>query len=161
MGISMNEDEAWGFLERGHTGILTTLRRDGWPVALPVWYAAADRHIYVGTPSQTKKLQRISTDERASFLVETGSRWAELAAVHLPVLARVLDPERDADEMRRAGRLLVEKYASFRAAAKKLPSASTRHYSSQRVIRLDAAGPLVSWDNARLELNEEAVDGRH
>jgi len=153
MGVSMTGEEAWDFLERGHTGILTTLRRDGWPVALPVWFVVSDHRIYVGTPSQTKKLKRIANDERASFLVEDGSRWAELAAVHLPVLARVLDPELDTREMKLAGRLFAEKYASFRTSAEKLPSASTKHYSSQRVIRLDAAGPLISWDNSRLRLD--------
>ncbi len=153
MGISMTDEEAWNFIEGGHTGILTTLRRDGWPVALPVWFVVSDRSIYIGTPGQTTKLKRIANDERASFLVEQGSRWAELAAVHLPVLARVLDPELDTEEMKRALRLFAEKYASFRTSAKKLPSASTKHYSSQRVIRLDAAGPQVSWDNARLRLD--------
>ncbi len=152
MGISMSQEEAWAFLERGHTGILTTLRQDGWPVALPVWFAVVDRRIYVGTPSQTKKLRRISNDDRASFLVERGLLWAELAAVHLPARARVLDAELDAEEMKRAGRLFAEKYVSFRTSPKKLPSASTKHYSSQRIIRLDPAGPPVSWDNARLRL---------
>lgn len=150
MSISMSDEEAWEFLEHGHTGILTTLQQDGWPVALPVWFAVADHSIYIGTPSQTKKLKRIAHDERASFLVEQGTLWAELAAVHLPVLARVLDPEQDTEEMKRAGRLFAEKYAPFRTSPTKLPSATSKHYSSQRIIRLDAAGPPVSWDNARL-----------
>ena len=45
MGISMSDDEAWHFIEQGHTGILTTLRRDGWPVALPLWFPVHDRRI--------------------------------------------------------------------------------------------------------------------
>ena len=150
MGVSMSEDESWEFLARGHTGILTTLRRDGWPVALPVWFAVDDRRVYIGTPSRTKKLARIAHDDRGSFLVETGQEWAELAAVHLPVRARVLDPEEDRPEVQRAGRLFAEKYERFRAAGTKLPSATTEHYRSRRIIRLDPAGPPVSWDNARI-----------
>ena len=106
MGVSMSEDESWAFLARGHTGILTTLRRDGWPVALPVWFAVDDRCVYVGTPSQTRKLARIAHDDRGSFLVETGHEWAELAAVHLPVRALVLDEEEDRPEVRARGTTL-------------------------------------------------------
>jgi TolB-like protein len=152
MGVSMSEEEAWEFLTHGHTGILTTLRRDGWPVALPVWFVVDDRRAYVATPSQTKKLQRIAHDDRASLLVESGEAWAELAAVRLPVRARVLDHTSDAEEVRRAGQLWAEKYAAFGVSDQKAPSATTRRYSSRSVIRLDPAGPLVSWDNSRIRL---------
>ena len=152
MGVSMSEQEAWEFLARGHTGILTTLRRDGWPVALPVWFVIDDRHAYVATPSQTKKLQRIAHDDRSSLLVESGVDWAELAAVHLPMRARVLDSTRDVDELRHAGRLWAAKYASSGVSDRQAPSATTKHYGTRSFIRLDPAGPLVSWDNARIRL---------
>lgn len=42
-GIRMGEDEAWAMLERSLVGIFTTLRRDGRPVALPIWYVVLDR----------------------------------------------------------------------------------------------------------------------
>ena len=155
MGISMSDDEAWDFIEKGHTGILTTLRRDGWPVALPLWFAVHDRRIYLGTPSQSMKLKRISHDDRGSFLVETGERWAELAAVHVPVRATVLDPEADADEVGRAGRLFAEKYAASRTSSKAMPEATSKRYRSQRIIRLDPAGPPISWDNARIRMGKD------
>ncbi|HEX4530444.1 MAG TPA: pyridoxamine 5'-phosphate oxidase family protein [Acidimicrobiia bacterium] len=49
MGVRLSEDEAWAELDAAHTGILTTLRRDGWPVSLPVWFATIGRQIYVRT----------------------------------------------------------------------------------------------------------------
>ena len=39
MSVRMSDDEAWEFLSSSHTGILTTLRADGRPVA--VWISAA------------------------------------------------------------------------------------------------------------------------
>ena len=42
MSLRLSADEAWAFLEKGHTGILTSLRRDGWPISLPVWYVALE-----------------------------------------------------------------------------------------------------------------------
>jgi len=152
MGVSMSEEEAWEFLARSHTGILTTLQRDRWSVALPVWFVIEDRHAYVATPSQTKKLQRIAHDDRGSLLVESGLDWAELAAVHLPVRARVLDGTGDVDEVRRAGRLWAVKYTSSGVSDRQAPSPTTKHYSTRSFIRLDPTGPLVSWDNARIRL---------
>ena len=53
----MTEEEIWSFVTDAHTGILTTLRRDGVPIALPLWFACLDRRIYFRT--RGKKLARI------------------------------------------------------------------------------------------------------
>ena len=81
MSIRLSEDEAWDVISASHTGILTTLRRDGSPIALPVWFAVVDRTVCMRTPRRTKKVARVRRDPRASFLVESGERWAELVAV--------------------------------------------------------------------------------
>ena len=83
MGVRLSDDEAWDYLAAGHTGILTTLRRDGWPVSLPLWYVVDGRAIYVSTPVKSKKVTRIRHDDRGSFLVESGDAWVDLAAVQL------------------------------------------------------------------------------
>ena len=55
--------------------IMTTLRRDGMPIAMPMWFAAIDERIYVNT--RGKKLHRHRHMIRAaSFLVESGERVA-------------------------------------------------------------------------------------
>ena len=51
----MTDDEIWSFVTDAHTGIMTTLRRDGYPISLPLWFACLDRQIYLRT--RGKKLQ--------------------------------------------------------------------------------------------------------
>lgn len=149
MGVRMSEDEAWEFLEGGHTAIFTTLRRDGWPVSLPVWYVVADRAIYVSTPARSRKVQRIRHDDRGCLLVERGESWVELAAVEMPVRATLLEPGSEAESaMASFGR----KYEAFRPASARLPDATKKHYSGQAVIRLDPAGPALTWDNSRIRM---------
>jgi nitroimidazol reductase NimA-like FMN-containing flavoprotein (pyridoxamine 5'-phosphate oxidase superfamily) len=148
----MSDDEVWAFLEKGHTGIFTTLKSDGWPVSLPVWFVVVDRQIFVMTPAQTKKVARVNNDDRACFLVESGDAWVELAAVELPVRASVLEP---GEEVGAALVAFAAKYASYRPPSKRVPGATTKHYSKQAVIRLDPAGPALSWDNARIRLKTE------
>ncbi len=149
MGIRMSEEEAWAFLEAGHTAILTTLRRDGWPLSLPLWYVVDGRAIYVATPTRSMKVARIRNDDRACLLVEQGSRWEELAAVELPVRAAVMETGPPAD---RIMALFDEKYAEHRPARSHMPDAASRHYSDQALIRLDPAGTPLTWDNSRMRL---------
>src|SRR5579862_3085339 len=98
MSIRLTAEEAWDVLEQSHTGILTTLRADGSPITLPIWFVALDRTICFSAPSRTKKVARVRRDPRASFLVESGERWAELRAVHLS--GEVAFVEDDAEKAR-------------------------------------------------------------
>ena len=38
MSVRLSDEEAWAELAAAHTGIFTTLRRDGRPVTLPTWF---------------------------------------------------------------------------------------------------------------------------
>jgi PPOX class probable F420-dependent enzyme len=150
VSVRLTDEEAWAELSAAHTGILTTLRRDGRPVALPVWFTVLERHIYVRTPTRTHKVAHVRDDPRATFLVERGERWAELCAVMVHADVTLLDggPERDAVEA-----AITEKYASFRTESAQLPDATRAHYAVESaVLRLTPAGRLVTWDNSKLRL---------
>lgn len=149
MGVRLDADEAWEAIAGTHTGILTTLRADGAPVTLPVWFVAIDRTICVGAPPQTKKVARVRRDPRASFLVESGVRWAELRAVHVSGRIEIVEDPLQIDEI---GRALDAKYAAFRTPAAAMPAATTVHYAARTILRLVPDGRLLSWDNARLAL---------
>lgn len=150
MGVRLSEDEMWEFLASGHTGIFTTLRSDGHPVPLPVWYVVLDGAVYVQSPERTKKVARVRRDERASFLVESGEAWVELKAVMMTGRVSLVDDE---DVRERVAEAMTEKYASFRPDRGNLPDATRKHYSSGRaVIRFEPTGPPITWDNSKIRL---------
>jgi len=150
MGVRLTEDEAWSELAAAHTGILTTLRRDGRPVSLPVWFVALDRHVYVRTPARTHKVGHVEHDPRATFLVERGEHWAELCAVMLHADVTLLDAGAERDTVEST---LTEKYAGFRTESAQLPDATRAHYAvDSAVLKLTPVGRLVTWDNSRLRL---------
>lgn len=64
MAFRLTDDEAWDFVARAHTGILTTLRRDGRPVTVPVWHVVHELAVFVRTPAATKNVVRIRHDPR-------------------------------------------------------------------------------------------------
>jgi len=148
MGIRLSQDEAWAVLGAAHTGILSTLRRDGMPITLPVWFVALDHTIGFSTPSRAKKVARLRRDPRASFLVESGERWVELQAVHLT--GRV-DEVTDAEEVARITAATDAKYASARPATA-MPDATRAHYAGRTTFRFVPDERILSWDNARLGL---------
>ena len=151
MGIALDDDEAWAFVERALTGIVTTLRRDGFPVTLPVWFVVLDREIFFRTPLVSKKVARIRNDERASFLVEAGEKWRELTAVSFTAVASLVTD----DELRaRVFAARAEKYADRGTGGREqLPEATVRHYSGESaIIRLTPVGRMITWDNHKIRL---------
>jgi hypothetical protein len=147
MGFRLTDAEAWAMVAAAHSGVLTTLRRDGRPVPLPVWHVVADGAVFLKTPARSKKLTRIAHDPRGSLLVESGIAWAELSAVVLPVRASVVS---DPDEATTRLAAIDDKYAAFSLAPEDLPRAVAAAYTDMRVVRLDPDGPFLSWDNAAL-----------
>jgi len=152
MGIRLSDDELWDFLHGAHTGIMTTLRRDGTPVSLPMWFVALDRRIYLRTPERASKVGRLRRDSRVGFLVETGLRWAELKAVHLTGRAEIVD---DPEEQTKVTSALEAKYRAFRTPREHQPEATRKHYGVEWVtLRIVPDGRVLSWDNAKLRLRE-------
>lgn len=146
--VRLAPDEAWAVIESAHTGVLTTLRRDGTPIALPIWFVSFGKKIYVSGPTHTKKFARIRNDDRVSFLVESGERWAELVGVHLTGTAHlVTDPELREEVMAAS----TAKYSAFRTSRKKMPDATRSHYEVElAIIEINPDDRILSWENSRL-----------
>ncbi|MGH9112857.1 MAG: pyridoxamine 5'-phosphate oxidase family protein [Acidimicrobiales bacterium] len=152
--VRLSDDEAWTILERSHTGILTSLRRDGWPISLPVWFVALDRRIYVAGQAHTKKFARVRHDPRVCFVVESGTRWAELVGVQLTGRARLLD---DGEPLERATAALGSKYERFRTPRSQMPSTTRQHYETRTAtLEIVPDDRILSWDNARLFAADES-----
>lgn len=147
-GIRLSADEAWDTLERAHTGVLTTLRADGVPISLPVWFVVLDRQIYVSGPAHTKKFVRVERDARVSFLVESGERWVDLLGVHLTGTARIVD---DGPLLERVATALAHKYDRFRIPRDQMPDATRANYETAvKTIQITPDDRVLSWENARL-----------
>lgn len=146
--LRLSDDEAWEVIARSHTGILTSLRGDGVPISLPVWFVALDRRVYVSGPADTRKFGRIARDPRVSFLVESGTQWAELRGVHLTGVARLVDDEA---LLARVAATLDAKYAGFRTPRPAMPEATRARYETElATIEIVPDDRVLSWDNVRL-----------
>jgi len=147
VSLRLTDDEVWDYVASAHTGVMTTLRRDGMPISMPLWFMVADRAVYVST--RGKKLQRLARDPRASFLVESGERWAELKAAHFTGTAAVIQP--DGELLTHLEAEDARKYDAFRTAAADMPEAVAQVYAStMRWVRFTPDARVLSWSNAKL-----------
>ncbi len=146
--VRMTTDEAWHVLKRSHTGILTSLRRDGHPISLPVWFVVLDRKIYISGQAHTKKFGRVRRDPRVTFLVESGEAWIDLVGVQLTGRATILS---DSVLAERVAAAQNEKYARFRIPREEMPDATRVHYETAiATIEIVPDDRILSWENGRL-----------
>lgn len=146
--VKLSVEEAWTAIEGSHTAIFTTVRGDGTPMSLPVWFVVIDRVIFVTTSVAAKKVARVRNDGRAAFVVESGERWAELRAVHLTGRATVVDDDGLAGRVRAASKA---KYDAYRIRPDAMPTPTLERYGRQAaVIRFAPDDRILSWDNSRM-----------
>jgi PPOX class probable F420-dependent enzyme len=151
VSVRLSADEAWQVIEGAHTGILTTLRSDGSPITLPVWFVVMDRTVCLSAPSRTKKVSRVRHDPRAAFLVESGMKWAELQAVHLSGDLEIVEDEPSRQLIAAA---IERKYHDFQTPGEAMPADTRAHYAERTFLRLRPHQRFLSWDNSRMELGE-------
>jgi nitroimidazol reductase NimA-like FMN-containing flavoprotein (pyridoxamine 5'-phosphate oxidase superfamily) len=145
--IRLTDDEVWQMLDERRVGIFTSLRRDGTPISLPVWYAPLHRRIYLHSPEHSKKFARLRRNPRVAFLCESGERWVDLRAVHLTGTARVVD---DAELEARVSTAFDARYADLRPPLAELPDRTRNHYRGFGVIEIVPDERILSWHNARV-----------
>jgi nitroimidazol reductase NimA-like FMN-containing flavoprotein (pyridoxamine 5'-phosphate oxidase superfamily) len=148
--IRLTEDEAWTMLEEQRVGILTSIRRDGTPISLPLWYVPMDRRIYLRGPVASKKIARVRNNPRVAFLCETGKRWVDLRAVHMTGEARCVDDE---TLIAIVAREFDRRYADLRPPRRGLPNSAISHYRNFAVIEIVPDSRFLSWDNHRLVMH--------
>jgi nitroimidazol reductase NimA-like FMN-containing flavoprotein (pyridoxamine 5'-phosphate oxidase superfamily) len=152
VSIRLSREEAWDELAGAHTGIFTSLKADGTPITLPMWFVAFDARIYFSAPARTKKITRLRRNPRCSFLVESGTYWRELKAVLVTGSAREVTDE---DTKRRVREALDAKYDRYRTKHSNMPEETRSVYDSPGRVTFEVVPDdrILTWDNARVELS--------
>ena len=154
LSVRLTPDEAWDVLERAHTGILTTLRRDGMPITLPMWFVVLDRTICISAPSGTKKVARLQP--RPACVVPRGVGGAVGGARSRPSHRSDRGGDRRRRDRGRIGRAIDAKYAAFRTAGAEMPAGDARRTTPVApYLRLVPDERILSWDNRKLGLADE------
>jgi nitroimidazol reductase NimA-like FMN-containing flavoprotein (pyridoxamine 5'-phosphate oxidase superfamily) len=144
VGIRLSRDKAWEELSRAHTGILTSLKADGTPITLPIWFVALDRRVYFSAPARTGKVARLRRNARCCFLVESGTYWREMKAVL--VTGQALEVG-DGEARRRARQALDAKYDAFRIKHADMPDPTRATYEREEPVMFGIVSDerILTW----------------
>jgi PPOX class probable F420-dependent enzyme len=91
--ITMTHDEQQAFLGQGHTLIVTTIGKDGWPHAAPMWYFLDAGRVAFRTFTKSQKIVNLQRNSKITVLLEEGADYEELRGIMIKGTARlVTDP---------------------------------------------------------------------
>lgn len=151
MGVELTPGERDDYLERAHTVIISTIDKDGFPHAVPMWFVYLDGAVYFRTMAHQQKAVNLRRNPKICLLVEDGEAWVDLRAAMIRGEAEeVTDPA----EIDRFEAAFGRKYAAFRLPDTRVGNATQRHYARPRVyLKVPLAGARVaSWYNRKVRL---------
>jgi PPOX class probable F420-dependent enzyme len=149
VGVTMSGAELAAFISDHGTAVLTTLRADGRPVPLPVWYVAADGALYFQTPSRARKVANIERDPRVAVLISDGERWEHLRGVLIQGTAELVTDEAARERVLAAFDAL---FADLRLPQERMPAAMVTTYADKAVFRVALPEQPATWDNRKVRL---------
>ena len=80
--IELSEEEISEYLMKSRTMILVSNGKDGYPHAMPMWYAIDDKKcIYMTTFRKSQKVKNLRKDPKAALLIESGDAYQELKSL--------------------------------------------------------------------------------
>ena len=142
----MDDAEVRDFLETGHSGVFATVRADGSPALVPLWYVLVDGSVFVRTFAKSAKAKHIRADSRVSFLVESGRAWAELKAVVIYGNAVI---ETAPEIVASVDDTFAAKYQAFLMPST-APDKTQQHYAQEWIhVRIVPTRRALTWDNSK------------
>ncbi len=146
--IRMNDGEVREYLRNGHTVILVSNGRKGFPHAVPMFYGIDDDlTIRFATYGSSQKVKNIERDSRVTLLVESGSAYDELAGVMVEGEAEIVtDLDATVDTMIEA----MGKTENPIPPAADLPLEVKQQMAGKRVLIRVRPKRFLSWDHGKL-----------
>ena len=154
----MTPEEIDAFLDSQRTLLFVTTRRDGSPVAHPLWFARLGRSLYVNTRSDSLKYRHVARDPRVCAVVESGETYFDLRGVRIEGRCqRVEDP----DEIARVAAAQAEKDRRIGSGRQDVPewfaeSRSRRLGRGERVLLRIPMARVYAWDFSKLRAHYAA-----
>lgn len=143
--LTAEEQEAW--LRDGHTMILSTLDRDGYPHSVAMWFVLIDGQICFSTYAKAQKTVNIERNPKVACLLEDGRTYDTLRGLMIRGTAAV-DPDPELN-----GRIQLEIFKKYVAGpdAPVTPEmeAVIRQRGRKRVALRITPHKYTSWDHGK------------
>ncbi len=147
--IRMSDDEVRSFLEGSKTISVVSLRPDGFPHPMPMWFVLEpDGAIRMTTYARSQKVKNLQRDPRVSLMAEAGTEYTELRGVVMYGQAELIDDTEQVIDtlLAAAGNRAADADAGQQQALRE----GMRKNASKRVLIRVKPERVVSWNHAKL-----------
>ena len=149
--ITMTHDEQQAFLGQGHTLIVTTIGKDGWPHVAPMWYFLDGEQVAFRTFTKSQKIVNLARNPKITVLLEEGKAYEELRGIMIKGTARLVD---DPAQVLRMYGELSGKYAFVGTEVVPLEGealeAAFGRFAPKNTGVIVEPESIVSWDHRKL-----------
>ncbi|GAA2340162.1 PPOX class F420-dependent oxidoreductase [Saccharopolyspora halophila] len=148
--ITMSEDEISDFIADQRVVVLATVKSDGRPHLVPMWFLPDGKTIEVWSYGRSQKTVNLRRDPRATLLVETGTDYGELRGVSLECDVELLE---EPDDIERLGLGLAVRYGQLSEEDAQDPGVREmmRGRASKRVGLRFTPTRTITWDHRKLD----------
>jgi PPOX class probable F420-dependent enzyme len=91
MPVRLADPAIQQFLSTKDVVILSTIQRDGAPLAMPMWFLADPTWLYMISVANTQKVHNVRRDPRVCVVAESGTRGIEIRGVTMQGSATFLE----------------------------------------------------------------------
>lgn len=142
--IRMTPEEVQAFLAEPHVMAVATLRGDGRPHLVAMWYGFLDGSPALWTYGKSQKVVNLRRDPRMTCLAEAGDAYDQLRGVELVGRGVIVD---DPQAVQRAGESVWERYTGpLDDDARQ----AVHDMGAKRVAVCLEIEDVVSWDHRKL-----------
>ncbi|MGP4017246.1 pyridoxamine 5'-phosphate oxidase family protein [Saccharopolyspora sp. 5N708] len=148
--ITMSDEEIVEFIDQRRIVVLATVKSDGRPHLVPMWFVPDGPVIEVWSYGRSQKTLNLRRDPRATLLLETGAEYGELRGVSLECDVQVLESPADVE---RIGLSLAQRYGSLSPnglVSDEQARAGLRARAAKRVGLRFTPTRTISWDHRKL-----------
>jgi PPOX class probable F420-dependent enzyme len=147
----MTPEEQQAFLAQGHTLIVTTIGKGGWPHVAPMWYFLDDGRVAFRSFTKSQKIVNLARNPKITVLLEEGATYEELRGIMIKGTARLID---DPDAVLAMYGQLSRRYAFAGTEPVPLEGAALEaafgRFAAKNTGVIVEPESVISWDHPKL-----------
>jgi len=132
--VAMSEEEVFEFLRQSRVIFVATVKPNGRPHVVPVWFTLIGKKLYFRTQDYKVKVKNIARNPWVACSAHAGDKYVDLRGVMIEGIARIIEDE---EESRRLQQEIIARTKDLRWRAEEMPREWVEAFAaSQPPLRL-------------------------
>jgi PPOX class probable F420-dependent enzyme len=148
--VAMSEEEVFAFLRQLRVIFVATVKPNGHPHVVPVWFTVIGKKLYFRTQDYKVKVKNIARNPWVACSAEAGDKYVSLRGVMIEGIARIVEDE---EESRRVQQEIIARTRDLRWRAEDMPRDWVEARMREHYVVVEITPHKISsWDNSKLRV---------